>query len=217
MELWDIFGLAKRGELAALTAQLDAGFDVNEACEYNGTTALLAACEGDQLAAVELLLARGAKPNMVHSDGYNCYDSTRSRAVRETLLRAGFALVLEGPETGRGLHVRRVLAPKPLSRVWKTALPGQTVHLEYWLCDFPPPSGAVTLELGGVGTTMSPAAGEHRVLALPPGTADLKVTLTDFRGELRFRLFDSDVIASNQGPREFWLPPWGESWRGSVR
>src|SRR4051812_7434412 len=102
-DVWDIVADIKAGRLAALREAVASGFDPNTAWRYTGMTALLGACEAGDVEAVNLLLAAGANPDQQHFDGYDAYNSTTSRAVREALLRAGFSLLIDGTTTGAAL------------------------------------------------------------------------------------------------------------------
>jgi hypothetical protein len=107
-DVWDIVRALERGDRTVLQDELAAGFAPDTACAYIGMTALLGACEANDLEAVQL--AAGADPNHQHHDGYDAYHSTKSRAIREVLLRGGFRLLTDGPLTGAGLYAHRVLA-----------------------------------------------------------------------------------------------------------
>jgi hypothetical protein len=82
--------MVRRGDVAAVDRAISSGWDVNRDDGFSATTALLVACEADRADVVALLLGHGADPNVRHRDNWNCYDSSRSRRVRELLVAHGF-------------------------------------------------------------------------------------------------------------------------------
>ncbi|MBK7585762.1 MAG: ankyrin repeat domain-containing protein [Myxococcales bacterium] len=214
LDPWGLFSAAKSGKVAVVRDALARGFDPNTACEHTGTTALLAACEGEQIAVVRLLLESGANPNVQHRDGFDCWDSARSRTVHEALLRSGFSLVLDATTEASGLCARRLLAPRePMSEEWERTLEGADLFVEVARRDFPRSSGNVRVRVSGASTEIElrPEPASH--VTLPAGTGNARVTLTlsGFVGELRLRLWANEVISAKPGPRAFWLPSWTDS------
>ncbi|MGC4055552.1 MAG: ankyrin repeat domain-containing protein [Paludibaculum sp.] len=61
-----LIGAAREGDLAAMNRQLDQGADVNQAAGVNNWTVLQHAIHKNQPHAVDLLLAKGADPNLAH-------------------------------------------------------------------------------------------------------------------------------------------------------
>lgn len=207
MDVWDLIRAIKEGNLDVLRRELAAGYDPNTACRYTGMTALLGASEADDLVAVEVLLAAGADPNLQHSDGYTTYDSTRSRAVKEALLRGGFRLVMDHPRGGRGLDERRMFAPTPVTEMRTQKLDGRTVTIELARATLPEPAGEVIVRVPG-HPDLRPDPGDHITLPAMAGPIEVTTVFIEFVGELFVRLWDEETIATNQGSREFWLPAW---------
>ncbi|MEV5410009.1 ankyrin repeat domain-containing protein [Thermopolyspora sp. NPDC052614] len=204
--------VVRRGDLAALAGLVASGRPVDEDDGVTGTTALLVACESGQTEIAEFLLARGADPNRVHRDGWNCYDSTKAPAIRELLVRHGFALTLWQPTRGAALEQLRVLSPaRPLTESWSGTLTGTAPTLEYRA--YPQMSGSVFMSVTAAGHTRSYAVTTpgHLAAALPgraePGPATLRLRLEGFRGEFRVRLYCADRVPGD-GLRDFWLPDW---------
>jgi hypothetical protein len=204
--VWDIVREIKEGRRSTLQEALSNGFDPNTACQHTGMTALLGACEANDLEAVQLLLDAGADPNQLHFDGYDSYHSTSSRAVREVLLQRGFSRLIDGPTTGRGLHSRRVFAPREITNQWTAAMDGPTVIVEYCRSTFPPSSGDVIVRIGLDVRFVVP--GDHVTFPSAAGPIEAVVDLVSFVGEFQLRLWDERTIAGNPGARTFWLPPW---------
>ncbi len=205
-DVWDLIEEIKEGRRLTVQRALSDGFDPNTACRHTGMTVLLGACEANDLEAVRLLLDAGADPNQMHSDGYDTYHSASSRAIREVLLERGFSRLIDGPRTGRGLHDRRVFAPRAITNAWTATMDGPTVIVEYCRSMFPPPSGDVIVRIGESVRFVVP--GDHVTLPSAAGPIEAVVDLVDFAGEFQLRLWDEQTIASNQGERNFWLPPY---------
>lgn len=205
-DVWDLVRDIEAGDLSTLRDELASGFAPNTACEYTGMTVLLGACEANNVEAVQILLAAGADPNQQHHDGYDPYNSTRSRAVREVLWNNGFSLLIDATSEGRGTHSRRVLAPRPISNLWSRRLDGPTVLVEWSRSTFPPTFGEVLVRIDG--REVRPAAGDHTTLPATPGPREVTVELVDFVGEFRIRLWDEATISTNTGDRSFWVPAW---------
>lgn len=206
MDVWELIEAIKAGRRAELVDALAGGFDPNTACRHTNTSVLFGACEANDLEAVRILLDAGADPNHLHADGYDAYHSTGSRDVRALLLERGFDRLLDGPTTGRGLHSRRVFAPRALTRTWIGAMAGPTVHVEYCRSTFPPTSGDVIVRIGA--NVRFVVGGEHVTLPAVAGPIEATIDAVDFVGEFRLRLWDEQTIAGNPGDRGFWLPPW---------
>lgn len=201
----DALDRARAGDVPFLEAWLR-DRDVNAACEYTATTLLLAACEGNQVEAVRYLLTRGADPNAQHRDGYQCWDSTRSRAIREALLAHGFSLVLSEERSSSAVRELRVLAPRDVvTRTFECTLPGRTLQLEVVRYEFPPPRGTMRVFAGELSRV--PVISERSVDTLA-GPITARIELTNFGGEARVRLFNPEAVASLAGSRSFWLPEW---------
>ncbi|QOY87327.1 ankyrin repeat domain-containing protein [Paludibaculum fermentans] len=61
-----LIGAAREGDLAAMNKQLDQGAGVNQSAGVNNWTVLQHAIHKNQPQAVDLLLAKGADPNLAH-------------------------------------------------------------------------------------------------------------------------------------------------------
>ncbi|MBA3465405.1 MAG: hypothetical protein H0T46_36070 [Deltaproteobacteria bacterium] len=206
-DVWDLVADIKAGRLGVLRRELSKGYHPNSACSYTGMTALLGACEAGDLEAVQILLEAGADPNQQHHDGYDPYNSTKSRAVREALLRGGFSLLIDGTSWSGGEFSRRVLAPRPVTNSWTRTLDGMTVTIELCRSKFPPPGGEVVVRIGAQHE-LRPVAGDHITLPAAAGPIVATIELVDFVGEFQLRIWDEETIATSEGPRSFWLPPW---------
>lgn len=68
---------AKGGHVEILRTLLDAGADVNLTDEPTGQTALMLAANSGSLAAVELLLARGARADLRAKDGWTALEAAK--------------------------------------------------------------------------------------------------------------------------------------------
>lgn len=88
----NLWNAARSGDLAAVTRELDAGVDVNAATTYQ-STALSFASDRGHLAVVELLLDRGANPNLkdtfYKASPLNWAQYGKHYDVVTTLLRGG--------------------------------------------------------------------------------------------------------------------------------
>jgi hypothetical protein len=205
-DVWNIVAEIKAGRRSTLQEALSNGFHPNTACKHTGMTVLLAACESNDLEAVQILLDAGADPNQLHHDGYDAYHSTRSRAVRDVLLQRGFSRQIDDSTTGRGLHSRRVFAPRAITNEWTGTMDGPTVIVEYCRSTFPPSSGDVIVRIGWDVRFVVP--GDHVTFAPAAGPIEAVVDMVSFVGEFQIRLWDERTIGGNEGPRTFWLPPW---------
>jgi len=205
-DVWELVRDIQAGDLSSLRNELANGFAPNTACEHTGMTVLLGACEADNAAAVQMLIDAGADPNQQHHDGYDPYNSTRSRAIRELLWNRGFSLLIDATTAGRGIRSRRVLAPRPISNLWSHVLDGATVLVEWCRSTFPPTLGEVIVRVDG--RDVRPVVGDHVTLPALAGPRDVTVELADFVGEFRIRLWDEATISTNAGDRSFWIPVW---------
>ncbi len=215
MDFGAIARLVRRGDLAALAELADSGWDVDQDGGRTGTTALLVACESGQAEVARFLLSRGADPNRVHHDGWNCYDSSALPEIRELLVAHGFDLHVRQATQGRGLEALRVLSPRrPASETWRATVTGTEPTVEYLTLPFPPMSGHIVIETTTVGDRRSfavdgPVHRSHRLPATgEPAQTTIAVTMERFRGEFRIRLFCEALIRGSDGPRDFWLPDW---------
>ncbi len=112
---------AAEGDLAAVTAALDEGADI-EARDEHARTALLLAATGDHVAVAQTLVARGASPDALddrHDTPWLVTGVTGSVAMLEALLvadpdltirnRFGGVSVIPASERGHVDYVRRVV------------------------------------------------------------------------------------------------------------
>jgi hypothetical protein len=208
MEVYDLIRLIEAGQHDALRGALEAGLDANVSCPYTAMTALLWACERNDPAAVRILLDAGADPHLTHRDGYNCYDSTRSGEIKQMLLSAGFDLPLGQPRhSDFSVELRRFSAQHAVNQVHEfvMAKEGTSYKLEYKLYQIPRSEGTVRIRVGpGIKSLDVPSGsgteGRYDIALSRPEKLTLSIGLVDFKGELRVRLYDVDVLSSDFAP-----------------
>ncbi|HEY9842508.1 MAG: ankyrin repeat domain-containing protein [Candidatus Sericytochromatia bacterium] len=208
MDVWDLIETVKSDDLTDLRKALKAGVDPNLECEYTGMTALLWACEKNLLDAARLLLEAGADPDCMHADGYNCYDSSSSIAIKKSLVDHGFSLVVPYSEYSIFSAGYRLLsAAKPQTLEWQFPLKqeGTDFRLEYQLSEFPAPKGCleIMVEPEIKKLLLAEAAPGHQSQDFHFDSAlglVLHVRVQGFSGDLRVRLYDLRGLDSKLAP-----------------
>ncbi|WP_344850575.1 leucine-rich repeat domain-containing protein [Kribbella ginsengisoli] len=212
-------------DLEGLRALCTSGWNVDECEPWTGATALLLACVKNRAALVRLLLQYHADPNAIHSDGYNCYDSTSSWAIRRMLVEAGFGWQPRwtrcAPELGEVRHLSPV---EPIDQTMTFEVTGTNLHLEQQIRRYPYPTGSVRISVIVRGPepcdvlyddTIVTAG--HRRVALwrgeSPVTVSFSANLRSFKGDVRARVYCLDKLAVDQSPSpgstvRAALPPW---------
>ena len=97
LDLPPLMTAARKGDLAAMTALLDAGGDVNARDARNRFTPLLHAVHAQQAAAVRLLLERGADPNAGYMPPLAMAALGPNGSIVETLIEYGANVYARGP------------------------------------------------------------------------------------------------------------------------
>ncbi|MEV4513581.1 ankyrin repeat domain-containing protein [Dactylosporangium sp. NPDC049525] len=209
--------LVRGNDFRALRALIGSGWNVNQQEPWTGSTALLLACELGRLKLVTLLLRHGADPDLCHVDGWNCYDSTRSRPIRRLLVAHGFSWQPAQWSEGAGRATLRWMSARtPVDLVRELTFTGTDIHLEHQLRAFPPVHGAVEagISVGGVlryTCHLSEPGHDRRPVFHAPGNAETTLTLTfrAFRGDVRVRAYCPQTVAAQPAPH-LVLPAWDD-------
>jgi Ankyrin repeats (3 copies) len=97
VDLPPLLGAARRGDVAQMTALIDAGADINARDARNRFTPLLHAVHAQQEDAVRLLLARGADPNAGYMPPLAMAALGPNGSIVETLIEYGADVSVRGP------------------------------------------------------------------------------------------------------------------------